>query len=126
MYSRLRELGYTNAFSCKFSYGAKDLNDVTGQYTFANMKAYLYWAVRDWLNPKNNNQPALPPNDRLMEEATEIKWFFQSNGSIAIEKKEDTAKRLKRSPDTFDALVNTFFPYDYLDMSEEDIFNIFL
>ncbi len=125
-YSRLIELGYDNAFSCKFSYGAKNLNDVTGQYTFANMRAYLYWAVRDWLNPKNNNLPAIPPNEKLMEEATEIKWFFQSNGSIAIEKKDDIKKRLKRSPDTFDALANTFFPYDYVNLTEEDVFNMFL
>lgn len=126
VYSRLRELGYSNAFSCKFSEGARNLHDITGQYTFANMKAYLYWAVRDWLDPKNNNGPALPPNDRLMEEATEIKWFFLSNGSIGIEKKEETAKRLKRSPDTFDALANSFYPYDYVSVNERDIFNTFL
>ncbi len=125
-FSRLRELGYDNAYSCKFSYGARNLHDITGQYSFANMKAYLYWAIRDWLDPKNNYLPAIPPNDLLMEEATEIKWFFQSNGSIAIEKKDDLKKRLKRSPDTFDALANTFFPYDYVELSEEDIFNQFL
>ena len=125
-FSRLRELGYDNAFSCKFSYGAKDLHDVTGQYTFTNMKAYLYWAIRDWLNPRNNFYPAIPPNDLLMEEATEIKWNFTSSGDIAIEKKEELRKRLKRSPDTFDALANTFFPYEYTDISEDEIFNQFL
>ena len=125
-FSRLRELGYDNAYSCKFSYGAENLHDVTGQYTFANMKAFLYWSIRDWLDPKNNFQPAIPPNDTLMEEATEIKWFFQSNGSIAIEKKEETKKRLKRSPDTFDALANTFFPHNYRNVTEKEIFSQFL
>ena len=126
VFSRLRELGYSNAFSCKFSQGANNLHDITGYYTFANMKSYLYWAVRDWLDPKNNFQPAIPPNDRLMEEATEIKWFFQSNGSIAMEKKDETSKRLKRSPDVFDALANTFYPYNLTNVTSEEIFNKFL
>ena len=53
------------------------------------MRAYLFWAVRDWLNPKNGFGAALPPCDRLMEEATETHWKFMSNGSIIIEPKED-------------------------------------
>jgi hypothetical protein len=110
VYSRLRELGYTNAFSCKNSESADGLNDITGVYTFANMRAYLYWAVRDWLDPKNKTGACLPPDDKLMEEATEIKWAFQSNGSIIIEKKDEIMKRLKRSTDRFDALAQTFYP----------------
>lgn len=121
VYSRLREQGFTGAYSCKYSEGAKDLSDLTGQYTFANMKAYCFWAMRDWLNPKNNTGAALPVCDRFMEEATSIKWKFQSNGSIIIEPKEDLQKRLHRSPDYADALANTFYPRDYDYMSEEDI-----
>lgn len=126
VFSRLRELGRMNAYSCKFSENANNLHDISGQYTFSNMKSYLYWAVREWFDPKNNFQPAFPRSDRFIEEATEIKWFFQSNGSIAIEKKEETKKRLKRSPDIFDALANTFYPRDYMNVTEEEIFNKFL
>jgi hypothetical protein len=110
VYSRLIELGYSNAHSCKFSQGATGLTDVTGVYSFINMRAYLFWAVRDWLNPKNNTGACLPPDDDLMQEATEIKWQFTSMGSIQIEAKEDIKKRLKRSTDKFDALANTFYP----------------
>ncbi len=52
VYSRLCELGYSNAVSCKYSEGAKDHHDITGQHEFANMRGYLFWCVRDWLNPK--------------------------------------------------------------------------
>ncbi len=117
VYSRLIELGDRSAVSCKFSFSARDLTDVTGQYEFSNMRAYLYWAVRDWLNPKNNTGAALPECDAFAEEATQIKWFFQSNGSIAIEKKEEIKKRLKRSTDYFDALANTFYDDGYSDNS---------
>jgi hypothetical protein len=110
VYSRLLEMGYDNAVSCKFSEGANGFSDITEVYTFANMRAYLYWCVRDWLDPKNKNNPCLPPDEELLEEATEIKWKFQSNGSIIIEEKKEIVKRLKRSTDKFDALANTFYP----------------
>lgn len=100
--------------SCKYSEGAKqfdrDLSDITGQYKFVNMRAYLFWCVRDWLNPKNETGAMLPPDSQLAEEATEIRWSFRSDGKMIIEPKEDIKKRLGRSPDKFDALANTFYP----------------
>lgn len=116
VYARIAELGYkTRAFSCKYSEAATNekgelLTDLTGEYTFANMRAYLFWAIRDWLNPKNKQNAMLPPGLGLTEEATEIKWRFQSNGAIIIEPKEEIKKRLGRSTDAFDALANTFYP----------------
>lgn len=115
VFSRLEEQNYKNAFSCKYSEaatdnGGKPLTDITGQYEFANMRAYLFWAVRDWLNPANKQEAALPPLDELLQEATEIKWKFQSNGKVIIEPKEDIKQRLGRSTDYFDALANTFYP----------------
>ncbi len=117
VYSRLDELGYKDTVvSCKYSGAAsdqsgKDLNDITGLYSFANMRAYLFWCVRDWLDPKNKTNAMLPPGETLKEEASEIKWKFRSDGKIIIEAKEDIIKRLKRSPDEFDALANTFYPW---------------
>lgn len=100
--------------SCKYSEGAKqferDLTDITGQHRFANMRAYLFWCVRDWLNPKNDTGAMIPPDNQLAEEASEIRWSFRSDGKIIIEPKEDIKKRLGRSPDRFDALANTFYP----------------
>jgi hypothetical protein len=116
VYARIAELGYKpRVFSCKYSEAAvndkgEKLSDLTGQYTFANMRAYLFWAVRDWLNPKNKQEAMLPPGFGLIEEATEIRWRFQSNGAIIIEPKEEIKKRLGRSTDAFDALANTFYP----------------
>ncbi|MCD8312682.1 MAG: hypothetical protein LUC24_00805 [Bacteroidales bacterium] len=115
VYSRLIEADDpAHHISCKYSEAAKRrdkaLTDVTGQYAFLNMRAYLHWAVRDWLNPKNGSGAMLPPDPRLDEEATEIRWSFRSDGRIFIEPKEDIKERLGRSPDRFDALANTFYP----------------
>lgn len=116
VYSRCLELDQEQyIISCKYSEGAKgandkDLSDITGQYKFVNMRAWLFWAVRDWLNPKNETGAMLPPDARFDEEATEIKWSFRSDGRILIEPKDDIKKRIGRSPDLFDALANTFYP----------------
>ena len=126
VYSRLEELGYKNVFSCKYSEGARGLHDITGQYEFANMRAYCYWSLRDWLNPKNGFGAALPPCDKLMEEATETHWRFQSDGRIIIEPKEEIKKRIKRSPDYMDALANTFYPHDFDYISDEELLRDFL
>jgi len=112
VYSRLKELELNNAFSCKFSESADKLTDITGVYTFINMRAYLFWAIRDWLNPANKTKACLPINDMLVEELTEIRWQFKSNGSIQIESKDDIKARLGRSPDDADTLANTFYPFD--------------
>ena len=101
--------------SCKYSEAAQDsngnpLHDVTGQYEFVKLKHYLYWCVRDWLNPDNNTGAMLPPGGTFAEEATEVKWSFHSSGKIMIEPKEDTIARLGHSTDELDALANTFDP----------------
>ena len=121
VFSRLQELGFNNAYSCKFSESSGDNKDITGQYSFANMRAYCYWALRDWLNPKNGFGPALPPDDSLTEELTDTHWKFQSNGSIIIEKKDDIKARIGRSPDRADALANTFYPVFEQKVSDEEI-----
>lgn len=122
VYSRLIELGLNNAISCKFSTSAKGLRDINGVYEFANMRAYLFWAVRDWLNPANNTGACLPPNDKLLLEATSIKWSFRSDGKIIIEPKEDIKERIKRSPDVFDALACTFYPVGEKNIDVSSVF----
>lgn len=116
VYSRCLELDSRQfIISCKYSewakeFGNKEPTDVTGQYRFQNMRAYLFWAVRDWLNPKNETGAMLPPDPVFDEEATEIRWSFRSDGKILIEPKDDIKSRIGRSPDKFDALANTFYP----------------
>lgn len=126
VYSRLIEQGCKNALSCKFSAGAHGLSDETGVYSFANLRAYCYWAVRDWLNPANGYEACLPVHERLMEEATSTKWKFQSDGRIIIEQKDDIKKRIHRSPDFMDALANTFMPTGGCGISDEQLLNILL
>jgi len=107
VYSRLAEQK-VNAVGVKASESAKGLNDLTGQRTFANMRAYLYWAIRDALDPALDGELALPPIDELTQDLTEVHWSTRSNGDIIIEEKEEIKKKLGRSPDYGDAVANTF------------------
>jgi hypothetical protein len=105
--------------SVKFSEAAKEgdqpLKDVTGQYEFVNLRDYCYWALRDWLNPENKTEAALPPDDELMQELTETRWKFLSNGKIKLEDKAEIRKRIKRSPDKGDSVALTFAPIADID-----------
>ena len=111
VYSRLVELGLkSKVHSVKFSENAHNLRDHTGEFEFANMRAYLFWAVRDWLNPAFDTKAMLPPNSEMLQELTEIKYEVQSSGKIIIEPKDKIKERIGRSPDYADALANTFYP----------------
>jgi len=107
VFSRLIEL-QVNAIGVKASESAKGLTDLTEQRTFANMRAYLYWALRDALDPALGGELALPPIDELTQDLTEVHWSTRSNGDIIIEEKDKIKKRLSRSPDYGDAVANTF------------------
>lgn len=123
VYSRLIELGLERVHSVKFSEGADwngdKLKDRTGQYEFLNMRAYLFWCVREWLDPICNTGAALPEDDELTQELTEIQWKFRSDGSIQIEPKEEIIKRIGRSPDKSDSLANTFYPVADFDINAQ-------
>lgn len=120
VYSRCQEyladrMEKANVISCKFSSaarskGGREYTDRTGQYRFANLRAYLFWMVREWLDPDNGTGAMLPPGGTLAQEATEIRWSFKSDGRIIMEPKDDIKARLGFSPDEFDSLANTFYP----------------
>lgn len=127
VYSRADELGLADTptddgtpgtnqvYSAKGSEKAADgggvkLRDKTGQRTFANMRAYMAWCVRDWLNPAFNENACLPPDDELTQELTGTRYTTRSDGSLIIEPKEDIKARIGKSPDKFDGLALTFYP----------------
>lgn len=124
VYSRAMELG-VNVESVKGSRSAEGLTDLTGERTFANMRAYLHWALRDALDPNLGGELALPPIDELTQDLTAVHWTVKSNGKIIIEPGPAIKKRLGRSPDWGVATMNTFFPsigsgFRYLDPNNEE------
>lgn len=124
-YSRLSELGNKNIYSVKGSEGANDQHDITGMYDFYNMRSYLYWAVRDLLNPSNKMNIAIEPDDDFLQESTAIKYTVLSNGKIKVEEKDNIKKKIKVSPDVFDSLALTFYPGKLKSEQMKNLQNVF-
>lgn len=74
------------------------------QNRFRNLRAQLYWSLRDQLNPNQKNPMALPPDDTLASQLTAIKYETDTKGRIKIESKKDMEMD---SPDRADALMLT-------------------
>jgi hypothetical protein len=65
----------------------------------------MWGEMKEWLE----NQPAsIPDSDELHADLTQIKYSYDSNNALKMERKEDMKKRGFRSPDTADSLGLTF------------------
>ena len=80
---------------------------------YFNLKAQIFYALRDKFKPVNGKSMVSIPNDaRLIEELKEIRYTFDSRKRRRIEGKEQMKKRLGRSPDKADALALSFMAGD--------------
>lgn len=86
-----------------------EMNDSSGELGFANKRAAAWWTFREMLDPASTFQIALPPDDILTGDLTAPKYRVQSGGRILIESKDDIKKRIGRSTDAADAVIQAFF-----------------
>jgi len=78
-----------------------------GKLKFANKRAEVYWKFREALEPNLGEPVALPPDPELLADLAAPTWKLTPRG-ILIEPKEDIKKRIGRSPDKGDAVVNAW------------------
>ena len=72
---------------------------------YFNKRAEMWGLISEWLTA----QPAqIPDSDELQADLTQIRYAYDSNNALKMEKKEDMKKRGFRSPDMADALGLTF------------------
>lgn len=88
-----------------------DLRDKSGELGFVNARSAAWWLLRELLAPDSGRHVALPPDDRLVGDLTAPKWRVSSQGGgrIQVESKDDIRKRLGRSTDDGDAVVQAFW-----------------
>jgi hypothetical protein len=104
---RLREQRYpVEAFNAAEGTRRKDRS---GELGFTNVRSAAWWAMRELLDPATGDPVALPPDDLLIGDLTAPHWRVLSGGRIQIESKDDLRKRLGRSTDTGDAVVQAFW-----------------
>jgi hypothetical protein len=104
---RLREQGHA-AIAFKASLKTR-LRDASKELEFADCRAAAWWRLRDLLDPANEHEVALPPDDGLLGDLTAPRWEIASNGKVRVEAKKDLRKRLGRSTDCGDAVVQAFW-----------------
>jgi hypothetical protein len=86
-----------------------DIVDASGELGFVNKRSAAWWGLRTLLDPANSQNLELPPDDRLTGDLTAPKWRMKSGGKIAVESKDDIRKRISRSTDDGDAVVQAFW-----------------
>lgn len=111
---RLREQGYSVS-GVNVSESAKDednadLTDDSDELMFVNLRSYLWWRLRERLDPDGTDPIALPPDDRLTSDLTAPRWKETSSGRIKVESKDDIRKRIGRSTDYGDAAALAVTP----------------
>lgn len=74
-----------------------------------NCRAWAWWTVRELLQ---DDLIALPPNDDMIGELTTPKYQMMSGGRIQVESKDDIKKRIGRSTNYADAVVQVFWKSD--------------
>lgn len=101
VYDRLRETITDKALLVAVNSSESPFDAV--KYT--NKRAEMWGETLAWLT----NQPAqIPDSDELHADLTQIKYSYDSNSALVMEKKADMKKRGLRSPDCADALGLTF------------------
>lgn len=81
-----------------------DATDESGTLRFVNVRAEMYWKMREALDPISGINLALPPDDELESDLSAPRWSSQTNG-IKIEEKAEIKKRIGRSPDAGDSAI---------------------
>lgn len=105
---RLREQGYdVEAFNAA---GRSEELDFSGELGFVNRRSAGWWRLRELLDPSHGETVVLPPDDMLTGDLTAPHWRVTSGGGgkILVEAKDDIRKRLGRSTDHGDAVVQAF------------------
>ena len=85
--------------------------DIAGEMKFRNIRSAAWWHLRELLDPQQQKEVALPPDEELKEELFIPKWRELSEGVIQLESKDDLrkGKRLGRSTNKADAVVQAFW-----------------
>lgn len=82
--------------------------DLSREHGFVNRRAEMWWAMRELLDPSFEPDICLPPDDQLIGELTAPKWDETAGGKLVVESKKDIKKRIDRSTDLADAVLQTF------------------
>lgn len=80
-------------------------NTAMNEQRYFNRRSELWGNLKEWLT--SPAQVSIPDSDELHADVTQIKYGYDSNGRLKMERKEDMKKRGIRSTDMADAIAYT-------------------
>lgn len=86
--------------------------DATGEMGFVSTRAAAWWNLREMLAPYAGHDIALPDDDLLIGDLAAPRYRVMSGGKIQVEGKDEIRRRIGRSTDTGDAVVQAFWPLE--------------
>jgi len=102
VFDRLKKIGH---LAMGVNVGNRtSLTDTSGQQEFYNVRAAVWWKMREALDPARSPTIMLPPDDDLAADLSTPHWHTVPGGKVVIESKDEIRKRLNRSPDRADAV----------------------
>lgn len=75
-----------------------------GKLGFKNLRALMYWRLREALDPDEGDDVMLPPDPKLAAQLTTPRYKLKGT-DILIEDKDEIRKRVGSSPDDADSVV---------------------
>lgn len=96
-----------------FGNGASEGFDRTGKLKMLNLRAEMYWNLREALDPLYGSTLCLPPGRDLLVELTAARWSPTVRG-VQIEDKDHIKERLGRSPDLADCVAMLFLDMEVI------------
>jgi hypothetical protein len=83
-----------------------EYTDRSGALKMRNMRAEMYWRMRDLLDPEHGADISLPPGNEVVADLCSARYKHTAGG-IDIEGKEAIRARIGRSPDIGEAIMMT-------------------
>lgn len=107
---KYRREGKIQAEIVPFVAGAQSSRwDKIGALRFRNDRAAAWWHFRELLDPSRGSNICIPDDEKLIQELTSVKVQNQEGGILKIESKEEIRKRIGRSTDSADSLIQAFW-----------------
>jgi hypothetical protein len=85
--------------------------DKSGKLRMRNIRALMYWRLREALDPTNSDPIALPPDHELFQDLAAVRFKVVTLGKLAavqIREKDEIREELGRSPDKGDSVAMNF------------------
>jgi hypothetical protein len=118
IYERLRALGFNNVFEVNFGLTH------TPDRTKANMRAYMWDRMKDWLL-----KGAVEADEKMAADLAGPGYHINRSNLLVLESKAEMQKRGQASPDDGDALALTFaapvVPAEMVDEDDDEEFQSF-